>query len=375
MKNMIKFNSLFFIPLFVLFSRIVQAEIPIWQVGRWHTSGEFVSGSEKRIIDYQVPSDWESLLGQDDPNWGVFPSVLYPCSEKENNPQEISIHFSYPEDYNNPTLIIRAKPSYLDPNIKHSLVVYKGEKELFIGERKIKTPSISLYSFTLGYIKKGLHEKNVIIIKSFGPSDNYISFDLLYFYLDDTDKDGDGVSDADEGKLYKDCNNLVRIPIKSYNPNPLVKKGITLHLEKTEEVSPAFREVRFLDPNLLNFPEWLCPDCYLSYDFLSFKVEGIEPETSLLLQIGFTDALSPSARFYTFQDTNVWEKMAFDFVDTNSASMVLNDGGIGDFDGEINGRIHTTLALLYPQTLGVQIEKKGCFIETVFWRKNVASDF
>ena len=65
MRDIIKFNSLFFIPLFVFFFGIAQAGIPIWQVGRWHTSGEFVS-SEKKIIDYKVPSDWGSLVGQDD---------------------------------------------------------------------------------------------------------------------------------------------------------------------------------------------------------------------------------------------------------------------------------------------------------------------
>lgn len=373
MKDIIKFNSLFFIPLFVFFSGIAQADIPVWQVGRWDTSGEFVS-SERRIIDYQVPSDWESLLEQDDPNWGMFPSVLYPCSEKENNPQEIRINFPYLKDYNNPTLIIMAKPYYIDPNIKIRLVVFKGENELFIGDWEIEPYYSIAYYFNLGYIKKGLHEKNIITIKSTGPSDNYILFDALYLYLDDDDSDRDGVSDNDEGDAYMD-ESTARLPIRSYDPDPLVKKSITLHLEKTEETSPAFFDAKFLDPNLLDFPESLCPDFYLPYDFLHFKVEGIEPGTSLLLQIGSTDNLSPSVRFFTFQDTNDWQEIAFNFMDANSASMILNDGGADDSDREVNGHIHTILALLYPQGLGVQIEKKGCFINSVFWRKNVETNF
>ena len=83
MKGMLKFNFLFFIPLCVFFFGIVQADITIWQVGTRGTTGEFVP-SERRIIDYQVPLDWESLINQYDSDWGGFPAVIYPYNEKES---------------------------------------------------------------------------------------------------------------------------------------------------------------------------------------------------------------------------------------------------------------------------------------------------
>lgn len=366
MKETIKFSYIFILFFIIFPIRCVGAAIDIWKVGKPNVSGEFVF-SEKRVINYQVPSDWEILIRQDDPNWGEFPSFIYPNNEQENNPQEIRLNYSYLSDYSNPILKIRARILYI-ADIHHNIQVFKGDKEFFIDQDEIIISSYQTYEFPLGYIEKGIHEKNSIIIRSTGPSNKRIYFDNIQLYLDDTDSDGDGVMDTEEGDAYLD-QTTAQIQIKSYMPNPVNKKNITLYLEKTGETIPVFREVKFIDPNLFNIPDSLCPNYYLPYELLSFKIEGIGPETRVNFQFKSTEALSASSRFFAYQDANEWQEINFELIDANIASILLNDGGEGDLDTVIDGKIYTILAFFYPEGLGVQVERKGCFLNTLLWRR------
>jgi hypothetical protein len=353
---------------------------------------EFVS-SDKRVIDYQVPSYWQLMLGQNDPNWGAFPYFLYTWDDNDVHPQEIRINFGYLEDYYNPTLIIRVTvdPNHpFDPNNPHYLELFKGEREVFIGNRVIENRPFYPYIFSLGYIKKGINKKNMFVIRSNGPSGIPVVFDTVYLFLDD-DSDGDGVSDADEGDFYKDSNSVVCIPIKSYHPDPLFKKKIILNINELEDASPFFREVKFLDPNVLNLSEWLGTDRFLPYGYLSFKLEDIGTQEKIALQVSFIDQPSPSfypsVRFHTcqdpnacqdsnaYQDTNNWQETDFELLDGNTAVIPLSDGGIGDYDGEKSGTIHTILTLSYPKSLDAQIERGACFIKAVQWRRDYGTDF
>ena len=356
----------------------------IWQVGkRDYSCGEFVSpGEQIEIIDYQVPEDWESrLLDQDSiSSWGEFPSSLCPLDDVSNNPHEIRIDFHYLKDYSNPVLTIVASAS--SRNTSQYLAILKGEGETFIDRRLIELPYYTLYHFPLRNIQKGPScKENTIIIRNLPNPENSLSSSPILFdavYLDDNDSDGDGISDSDEGggdwdqdgiidSLDKDT---VCVPIKSDDPS--VIKRIRLNIKGSgEESSPFFSEVRFLDPNSLSVPGWLASTRCLPYGFLGFKIENVGPQGEILVRMGCEgDRIYPSARLHTWEantsQASNWQEAAYGISDDGYAvSITLKDGDTGDSDGKKDGLIAASLALSYPRSLGLKVEKGGCFIETV----------
>ena len=216
----------------------------------------------------------------------------------------------------------------------------------------------------MGYITKGLCPRNRITIRCRGPADIPIVFDSLSLHTDDTDTDGDGVSDIDEGIFSLDPN-TVCIPIKSYHPADV--KKICLYLEGRAGALPLFREVQFLDPNAIALPEI---GRYFPYQPLGFTIEDLGAEECVDMTTGFEDPLFGSARFYTYRDSNVWEETGSVFLDGNSAVISLNDGGLGDSDGATDGYIHAILTLSYPMILDMQVERGECFLNAVHRRRD-----
>ena len=346
------------------FFKNLWAETTIWRIGKLDDAfDEFIQSSliDCNVIDYTVPGDWQS-----DPNWGGFPRFLYPYDDQNHIPREIIINFEYFQDYANPTIGIRATMTSTDPNKPHVIDLCKGDPrdDFQIGRESMKDPPFFFsYDFPLGYITKGVSERNRIIVRCRGPAGVPVIFDTISLSLYDTDTDGDGVSDIDEGDFSLDPN-AVCIPIKSYNPADL--KRIYLHIDIPAGALPRFGDVRFLEPALLGLPE---NDLYFPYEPLGFTIQDIGTEENIDIHVGFDDPLYSSAHFYAYQDTNIWEEIGFTFLDGNSAIISLHDGALGDSDGATDGVIHAILTLSYPVTLHAQIEKGECFINTLKRRK------
>lgn len=340
-----------------------QARIYIWQIGNVDGSfGEF-SDIQKGIIEYQVPSDWGTLIEQHDPNWVGFPCALYTCCDN-NRPQEVRINFCYPHDYGNPTLTVMSSVHSPDPNITCYLEIFKGVNDLFIGSQRIEYRPFPMYSFSLGYIRNGSLEENQIILRGTGTADASILFDALYVSIDDKDTDGDGVSDEDEGDAFLD-QAIVCMPLASYDPNPLFRKNIILQIAPLEDVNPYFREVVFLDPNTAGIPSLLMTDHYMPYSPLSFKVEGIGSYEHVSIFLCLPDTVYPSARFYTYQGTNTWQETDFEILDGEQVMVPLTDGDKGDSDGQSNGTIAAIMSFSYPYGLDVHMQRQGCFIDAI----------
>ena len=193
----------------------------IWIIGdtRWQ---EF-SPQEERVITYEVPLNWEEMQVEANPNWGEFPLKLYSDAAMDNKPREVSINFEYPEDLNNPTLCIWA---ILDPPaglvIPHNLVICKGE-DMIIEEPEIDNYfSVTYMDLPVGYIRKGTHEENRIILKVDSASDIPVVFYSLLLEVDDEDSDGDGVTDEDEAdEEMSNDGATAALPMKSYDPDKI----------------------------------------------------------------------------------------------------------------------------------------------------------
>ena len=366
----------------ILFYENVQAGILIWQIGESNDAFSEFAFPDANIIEYTVPRNWESLLDPNGPNygnWGDFPKFLYPSGDYGDIPQEIRIDFDYFEDYSIAILNISARTESEDPNIR--LRIFKGE--IFIGENYIGSSDFSLYDFyvgPIGPIKEDSPEKNKIIIKSSSSFNTPVYFDYISLFSNDTD--GDGVSDTDEGDCSLDKATTC-IPIKTSDPDSSIIKIIKLHIiDESEGAIPGFREMKFLDPNALYLPEQLKNSRLFPYGFLGFKVEEIMPNDKIAVQISIMDQekdqpdkFYPSVRFYSYQDSNSWHETNFELLDENTARISLYDSGEGDFDGEKDGIINSKIAISYPRTIDVDVEKRGCFINTVIiYGKNHGED-
>lgn len=336
----------------------------IWQIGSMFDLGEF-SSQDKKVIDYQVPSNWELLLDQNNPNWGEFPSMLYPLSDSENRTEELKINFLYSKDYGNPTLRIKAKMEVLSVSTQYVLEVSKGETPIPLNEEPLKESIHYIYRFSVGHIKRGDYQINRIVIKLSGPPEIPILFDSVYLEVNETDSDGDGISDTDEGDLYKDLADAASIPLASYKPDLYGRKRIILHIEGSEDCNCCFREVSFLARDTFFLPDWMRENCFLPYEFLDFKVENVVQQEDPVILISIPDTLNTSSSFYAYQNSNDWHEVIHEIIDGNTARVRLSDGGPDDLDNE-TGTINSILALSYPYGLKADVEKRGCFIETLY---------
>lgn len=328
--------------------------------------------SEKRVFEYLVPSNWQELLAEQDPNWGKFPDFLYPFDNEGNNTREIRINYRYLQDYHDPVLriwcsIMSSTTSPADPDIH--LVIFKGGNEVFVDEKLIEDGPFFYYDFYMGGIKKDLHDKNEIIIRCSSPNKNlFLMFDYIHLFVRDKDTDGDGVSDVEEGEDYAQNQSIASIPITNYDPDPwniIEEKRITLNCE-SGEASPCFRQAGFIDPNSLNVPEWLMADRFLPYGFLEFRIEEMKPQAHVLLKLNTTDPIYSSLQCHTYQDANGWQEVNCELIDEYTIKLLLRDGGPEDGDGN-EGSIYVIMCLSYPKELDTELEQGSCFMGGIGW--------
>lgn len=343
-----------FIP---LLTRTPHARVIVWQVGDLDNSCRGFDSVSEEVITYQVPQDWSLRLGQENTNWEDFPATLYANGDSEHPPREIILEFPYPADYYNPILVIRASVPNPPQNVQNYLEVFKGD--IFIGDKLLVALPFYAYSFPLGSIKKGINEKNRIIIKNRGAPESPLVLDTIYLYFDDTDTDGDGVTDVEEGacslEQYIAC-----IPLSSNDPRMI--KRISLSVEQAKENGTCLRNVRFVDQNSLTIPVHPALNRYLPYGLIGFSIEEMASLNSISLWISFTDPFYTSLKTHAYKSSGQWDEVAFDFIDGNTIEVILDDGGMGDLREEKEGKIEAILALSYPLSLNENVEKRGCFI-------------
>jgi len=350
----------------------------IWRIGQTNNKCGF-SQPESRVIDYIVPTNWETLRDEADPNWGGFPGKLYTYNsgngDDEKKVSEITINFPYPVDFHNPIFAVRAQTFFNDPNDCYILEIMKFNKRIPLYQRLMYNRYWPVdYKFPVGLITcGGINEKNKITIRCYGPASGFLVFDALSLYYDDTDSDQDGVWDSDEGDYAGREPRIASISKVGRDPDDT--KRFTLTVKEPEGAIPYFRGVRLDDPNAPAVSDRLKSSYYFPYGLLGFQIAEIEAGGQVLIHIAYSDTHDPTSTFspslccFAYCDTDLWQEVDFSSVNGNTIALKLQDGGNGDFAGGEAGSIGAILALSYPQRLDVSVDKQGCFIRSIAWGK------
>lgn len=345
----------------------------IWSIGVKNESNkEFGLANidpnlNQSIINYRVPDDWQ-VRGKDE--WKIFPANLRPPNAPLN-PQEIHIKYNYSKDYKNPLLRIWVRAS--DPNTQ-GLVVEKGGEELSDPNcgHTVKSSYTLPLEFPLGYIQKGLCEKNEIVLKNYPRLDTLrILFD--YLELDNQDEDEDWSLNYEEYKGDTDQDGIEdrQDPdTASFLINDM--KMITLDLLEDDNAMPYFIELKAMDNLSPELPPRQPDDVFFLYGVFKAKIYVPWEKEEFSLNIIYPESQKDLARFYFFTEEGDWQETFLTQIDTNTMSITLEVERVDDREdrkyNEFNeARVITLMGgLAYPRSLGITFEENECFISFLF---------
>lgn len=341
----------------------------IWKIGLDNRVDEFGlpgwdPNLDKDFINYQVPKNWNEV------NWKSFPTYLWP-SGVQFNPIEIHITYNYPKEYRDPILRIKAKSAV--KNYSQRLIIEKGcDPNVPIGMADLPS-QFTLFEFPLGYIRKGLDERNKIILKNQAiTNDDYLYFD--YLELDDQDQDGDGSLDSEEpegdidedGIENMDDPDTATLFIRSWDG--LIIKRITLDIQEQEEPKPFFTGLNLMDTNSPAFSTGLPGDVFFQFGFFKAAIQIPGEEDTILLHIIYPEdkIIYETARFYLYTGSGDWEDIPFEIIDENIISIFLEVNKEGRSDENRYSQEDTAMTIIgglaYPEGVGINLDASKCFI-------------
>ncbi|MGA1870465.1 MAG: choice-of-anchor U domain-containing protein [bacterium] len=135
-------------------------------------------------------------------------------------------------------------------------------------------------------------------------------------------------------------------------------------LDIVEQGEEAFYEVRAVKEDSPEFPRELSSRALIPFDVVNFIIKGCEEGGSITIEIAYLTGLSSYPVFYVYDSPDDWEEISFNRRE-DIIRITLEDGGVGDSDGEPNGSINTFFMVTYPKSLGKDSEESGCFIENL----------
>lgn len=362
-----------------LFSSSTLAET-IWRIGIDNNSDEEYEHPQsdpnlnQEIIKYRVPQDWDTR-GMGD--WKSFPCKLWPSEALEGvqfYPKEIHITCDYSGEYRCPILRVKAKSAV--KNGSQRLIVEKGGDPNYpLGMEDLPSSQFYLCEFPIGYIQKGLHEKNKIIIKNQSVTENHsIYFD--YLELDDQDQDGDGSLDCEEigGDIDNDGvenfmdSDTATILVQSSCCEPKNNRTITLDIEEQENGTPYFTGLTLLDANSPDFPQEIPQGVFYPFGIFKAQIEWVGDIRQIMIGLyPPTETIYETARFYLYSD-NGWQDLPVT-IDPNYISVSLEAGNTWEYDPNRKFQDNDGMIIIgglgYPEGLGIALDKSNCFISTL----------
>lgn len=175
------------------------------------------------------------------------------------------------------------------------------------------------------------------------------------------DSDGDGVKDYVEGLFCYD-NNQIAILRSSIGD-----EMIHISLDMDSNVSISLTNVRTIDPFDPNISGFDSPSSYILYGFWGFKINGLDYNEKVPIEIHF-----PQKKLFEFQEYIVfdpdygWEVISIKEDSLhNIISIELSDGGIGDMDKTINGSISHIGGISATPPFHKGIDSISCFIQSL----------
>jgi hypothetical protein len=106
--------------------------------------------------------------------------------------------------------------------------------------------------------------------------------------------------------------------------------------------------------NLADIPETPPSEANLNYGIFRFNITGVTPGGSATLNLTFPQDLPAGTTYWKYganatNSTPHWYTIP-STINGNKITITLNDGGIGDDDGAVNGIIHDDGGPSIPQT-------------------------
>ncbi|MBN2373871.1 hypothetical protein JXL19_08805 [bacterium] len=310
-----------------------------------------------------------------DPNafdWQSFPCRIWP-QEVSYNPKEIRISFDYPGDLRSPVLRVKAKSSVT--NFTQELILIKGGVAL---SEDLMLPAFfpapdATTEIPLGYIRKGAHEEDTLILKNKSLTDNdSILFD--YLELDDQDQDGDGSLDYEEiegdidGDGIENASDPDTATLLIQGRDSTKDKQITLDILEKDGEWPYFTWLAPLDANSPEIITGTPGGFFFPYGvFRAHIYVPIDMATlTFSLYVSGDQEIYDVAQFYIYiYEEYAWSALPLEIISKQAIRLSIGlNGDMINKEGEYAGELIITGGLAYPEGLGIDLENAGlCFIK------------
>ncbi|MBC2717235.1 MAG: PKD domain-containing protein [Desulfobacteraceae bacterium] len=222
------------------------------------------------------------------------------------------------------------------------------------------------------YNTEGVYTVYLTVTDSDGSSDT-LTRSKYITVLGDTDSDGDGISDNEEGAGDLDNDGTPDcLDADTARISAAAGGGeISLDIDEGANKGARFSSVEVMgddDPSLSQDGK---PDVNFKHGLVKFTIHGLASGDSLKLTITYSAGIPFNAEYWKYDPGNGWYQIAFGSNDgDNVITITLIDGGTGDGDETANGTISDPGGIGIPRSGDGDSDGSsgggggGCFITT-----------
>lgn len=163
---------------------------------------------------------------------------------------------------------------------------------------------------------------------------------IIYGAIDDTDSNGDGIYDSEEGANAD--------PKRTRFYNAMGRDQIQVDVPKGQ-----LKKVRAMLPNDPSIPDTNRPAMSFPYGAFAFNIEGLTPGETVDVLLTFGAAIPEDACLFKINPATGWHQIPIKARNGNTVTVSLTDGDpLTDADGVADGTITDPSALGVPAAAG-----------------------
>ena len=190
---------------------------------------------------------------------------------------------------------------------------------------------------------------------------------IIYGAIDDTDSNGNGILDSEEGTDPGSDYDQDGTPDFQDEDTARVRHAMGDERLLLHTSAGAFSDVKCLCDDDPEVPQTGKPSMTFPYGTNKFKITGLVPGATVTVALVFPGNVPTSAKYYKISTANGWQEIPFGSNDgDNTITLTLTDGDpLTDADG-LNGTIDDPGAVATTSSSGSSGGGGGsCFIDTV----------